>query len=78
MDTVIQDSANIVAIYGSPRRNGNTAKLLREAVAGARAAGARVDEIVLRDLHKQIAAGFSQKPTPIPWWQGRPLHIQFR
>ncbi len=25
-----------------------------------------------------IAAGFSQKPTPIPWWQGRPLHIQFR
>jgi hypothetical protein len=25
-----------------------------------------------------IAAGFSQKPIPIPWWQGRPLHIQFR
>jgi hypothetical protein len=25
-----------------------------------------------------IAAGFGQKPTPIPWWQGRPLHIQFR
>jgi multimeric flavodoxin WrbA len=47
---VIQDSPHIVAIYGSPRRNGNTAKLLREAVAGARAAGAWVDEIVLRDL----------------------------
>ena len=47
---MIQDSPHIVAIYGSPRRNGNTAKLLREAVAGARAAGARVDEIVLRDL----------------------------
>ena len=50
MDTVIQDSPHIVAIYGSPRRNGNTATLLREAIAGARAAGARVDEIVLRDL----------------------------
>lgn len=25
-----------------------------------------------------IAASFNQKPTPIPWWQGRPLHIQFR
>ena len=47
---MIQDSPHIVAIYGSPRRNGNTAKLMREAVAGARAAGARVDEIVLRDL----------------------------
>ena len=47
---MIQDSAHIVAIYGSPRRDGNTAKLLREAIAGARAAGARVDEIVLRDL----------------------------
>ena len=50
MDTVIQDNPHIVAIYGSPRRNGNTATLLREAIAGARAAGARVDEIVLRDL----------------------------
>lgn len=47
---MIQDSPHIVAIYGSPRRNGNTAKLLREAIAGARTAGARVDEIVLRDL----------------------------
>ncbi len=41
---------NIVAVYGSPRREGNTALLLREAVAGARAAGAHVEEIVLRDL----------------------------
>lgn len=44
------DPLRIAALYGSPRRNGNTARLLREAVAGARAAGARVDEIVLRDL----------------------------
>ncbi|HDS16498.1 MAG TPA: flavodoxin family protein [Proteobacteria bacterium] len=40
----------IVALYGSPRRWGNTAKLLAEAVAGARGAGAEVVEIVLRDL----------------------------
>jgi multimeric flavodoxin WrbA len=41
---------NITAIYGSPRRQGNTAALLTRAVAGARAAGAVVSEVVLRDL----------------------------
>ncbi len=40
---------NIAAIYGSPRRRGNTAALLSEAVAGARDSGARVEEFVLRD-----------------------------
>jgi multimeric flavodoxin WrbA len=40
----------VVAIYGSPRRQGNTALLLREAVQGAREAGADVEEVVLRDL----------------------------
>jgi len=40
----------IIAIYGSPRRRGNTATLLKKAVDGARDAGAQVDEIVLRDL----------------------------
>jgi multimeric flavodoxin WrbA len=40
----------IIAVYGSPRRNGNTATLLKQAVEGAREAGATVDEIVLRDL----------------------------
>jgi multimeric flavodoxin WrbA len=40
----------IVAIYGSPRRKGNTATLLREAIRGARESGAVVEEIVLRDL----------------------------
>jgi len=39
-----------VAIYGSPRRKGNTAALLKKAVAGARDLGAEVEEIVLRDL----------------------------
>lgn len=41
--------AKIVAIYGSPRRDGNTAVLLQQAVAGARDAGAEVEEIILRD-----------------------------
>ena len=41
---------NIIAVYGSPRRQGNTAVLLKRAVQGARDAGADVDEIVLRDL----------------------------
>jgi multimeric flavodoxin WrbA len=40
----------VVAIYGSPRREGNTALLLREAVQGARGMGAEVEEVVLRDL----------------------------
>ncbi len=41
---------NIIAIYGSPRRKGNTATLLKEAVNGAQDGGARVEELVLRDL----------------------------
>ena len=40
----------IAAIYGSPRRKGNTSTLLQQAVRGAQDAGAQVTEIVLRDL----------------------------
>jgi multimeric flavodoxin WrbA len=40
----------IIAIYGSPRRKGNTAALLKKAIEGARESGAAVEEIVLRDL----------------------------
>ena len=40
----------ILAIYGSPRRQGNTALLLDQAVQGARAAGGQVEKVVLRDL----------------------------
>jgi multimeric flavodoxin WrbA len=40
----------IVAIYGSPRRKGNTATLLKHSVQGAVDAGAQVNEIILRDL----------------------------
>lgn len=41
---------NILAVYGSPRRKGNTSILLDQAVQGAMAAGAHVEKIVLRDL----------------------------
>jgi multimeric flavodoxin WrbA len=40
----------IAAVFGSPRREGNTSTLLNHAIAGARDAGASVTEIVLRDL----------------------------
>ncbi len=40
----------ITAIYGSPRRNGNTSTLLKSAVSGALEMGAAVNEIVLRDM----------------------------
>lgn len=43
-------TAQLLAFYGSPRRNGNTSLLLKEAVRGATEAGAQVDEIILRDL----------------------------
>jgi len=41
---------DIIAVYGSPRRNGNTASLLKQAVRGAREGGAEVAEFVLRDM----------------------------
>ncbi len=40
----------IVALYGSPRRKGNTATLLKRAIEGARDGGADVEEFMLRDL----------------------------
>ena len=40
----------ILAVYGSPRRDGNTSVLLKQAVKGAREAGAEIEEVVLRDL----------------------------
>jgi len=41
---------DLVALYGSPRRRGNTSSLLHEAVLGAKEAGAEVQEFFLRDL----------------------------
>jgi len=46
----MSNTPRILAIYGSPRRNGNTASLLKRSVQGARDEGAEVNEIVLRDL----------------------------
>jgi multimeric flavodoxin WrbA len=40
----------IAAVFGSPRRKGNTSTLLNHAITGSRDAGAEVTEIVLRDL----------------------------
>ena len=40
----------ILAVYGSPRREGNSSLLLKSAVRGAREAGATVEEVWLRDL----------------------------
>jgi multimeric flavodoxin WrbA len=40
----------ILAVYGSPRRQGNSSLLLDKAVEGALEAGAEVEKIVLRDL----------------------------
>jgi multimeric flavodoxin WrbA len=40
---------HILAIYGSPRRKGNTSTLLNRAVEGAEQEGAQVEKIVLRD-----------------------------
>ena len=40
----------ILAIYGSPRRKGNTSLLLKRSVQGAIEAGAEIEEIFLRDL----------------------------
>lgn len=43
----------VVAIFGSPRVNGNSDILLNQAIKGAEASGAKVEKIVIRDL--QIA-----------------------
>lgn len=40
----------ILAVYGSPRRNGNTDTLLKQAVRGAQDKGANVKEYVLSDM----------------------------
>lgn len=41
---------NVLAIYGSPRREGNTALLLKKAVQGVRDSGGKVNEINIGDL----------------------------
>jgi multimeric flavodoxin WrbA len=48
---MVPKMVRILAIYGSPRHEGNTALLLKKAVQGAIEAGAEVEEVVLRDLN---------------------------
>lgn len=50
MQRVGSEMMRILAIYGSPRRKGNTSLLLDEAVQGATEAGAEIEQVVLRDL----------------------------
>jgi len=48
---------NILAVYGSPRREGNTALLLNRAVEGARENGADVQEVWLPELLNRAVEG---------------------
>jgi multimeric flavodoxin WrbA len=41
---------NVLGIYGSPRKGGNTDQLLDKVLEGARAAGAEVQAVYVRDL----------------------------
>jgi multimeric flavodoxin WrbA len=44
------ESMKVFGIYGSPRKGGNTDQLLDKALEGARAAGAEVNTVYVRDL----------------------------
>ena len=43
----------VIVLNASPRKNWNTAQLLKEAQRGAQAAGAETEYIDLYDLHEQ-------------------------
>lgn len=46
----MRKKVNVLGIYGSPRKRGNTDQLLDQALEGARDAGAHVDRIYVRKL----------------------------
>ena len=48
---------NIIGIIGSPRRNGSTATLVRDALRGARENGAETEEIFLPDCRIEYCKG---------------------
>jgi NAD(P)H-dependent FMN reductase len=48
---------NIVAFNGSPRRRGNTSRLLHELLRGAQDAGARTEEIIAEKLNLKYCKG---------------------
>jgi multimeric flavodoxin WrbA len=41
---------NVIAVYGSPRRNGNSAALAKKAIEAVRAAGGNVEEFYLHGM----------------------------
>jgi multimeric flavodoxin WrbA len=47
----------IIAILGSPKKNGNTSILAREALRGAKESGAEVEEIFLGDYNIEFCRG---------------------
>ena len=53
------------------------ATLTQVATAQVEITGQRVQLTLPKRAHNPlpIAAGFGEKPTPIPWWHGLPLHI---
>ena len=48
---------NIIAFNGSPRRRGNTSRLLHELLRGAQDAGARTEEIAAEELNLKYCKG---------------------
>jgi len=48
---------NIIAFNGSPRRRGNTSRLLHELLRGAQNAGARTEEIIAEELNLKYCKG---------------------
>ena len=48
---------NLLAINGSPRRNGNTSALLQEFIRGANEAGAIIEEIIAQDVNLKYCTG---------------------
>jgi multimeric flavodoxin WrbA len=45
-----EEVSRVLAVYGSPRRKGNTSILLNRSVQGALDAGAQVEKVILTDL----------------------------
>jgi NAD(P)H-dependent FMN reductase len=52
-----EDTMNILALNGSPRRKGNTSHLLSEFFRGAREAGARAEELRAEELNLKYCRG---------------------
>ena len=48
---------NILAINGSPRKQGNTSIIIREILEGAKSAGAETPEVRLHDIHLKGCMG---------------------